>query len=181
MAAQAIGNPTADSPRKYADAGGPANSVNNLAARKVPQPDGTLHEEAGNYVEPLQLQVVCFSTFWGTDGARQLPLIGAADIGEVDSALSSKTTTTTHFPKSQGQTVAPNSPFGTGFKRNSLLRKACGIRFGRKAGKRGGLNNGFVNKLLDTYLVRAEPRGAITWYELAHDRLVALPLSTGVR
>jgi uncharacterized protein YecT (DUF1311 family) len=37
----------------------------------------------------------------------------------------------------------------------------------------GGLNNASVRSLLDTHLVRSEQRAGATWYELAHDRLVA--------
>jgi hypothetical protein len=37
----------------------------------------------------------------------------------------------------------------------------------------GGLDNGAIQQLIDAHLVRAEKRGGATWFELAHDRLIA--------
>ncbi|MCI5125277.1 MAG: hypothetical protein D3925_12580, partial [Candidatus Electrothrix sp. AR5] len=36
----------------------------------------------------------------------------------------------------------------------------------------GGLDNALIGKLIDAYLVRRDDRSGVTWFELAHDRLV---------
>src|SRR5690606_2275124 len=40
-------------------------------------------------------------------------------------------------------------------------------------GQSGGLANRAIWRLIDAHLVRSEKRGGATWFELAHDRLLA--------
>ncbi len=130
---------------------------------------------AGPYAEPVQLQIVC-RQLWdnlAVDPRRGRSRIDAGDIARnanVDNAL-------------------------IDFYRQALIRardradvseRALRAWFGEKlitpAGTRGmvfggatateGLANAAVESLRDAYLIRAEPRGGGTWYELAHDRLV---------
>src|SRR5262249_39640868 len=39
-------------------------------------------------------------------------------------------------------------------------------------GQSEGLDNGVINALVDTHLVRGEKRRGATWFELAHDRFI---------
>lgn len=167
MAAQSIESPTLDSPRKYAD-GVVDQLVNNLAAVKVPQADGSLREEAGKYVEPLQLQVVCFDVW-----ERMAPdaiVIQEKDIGDVDGALQNYYTNA--LAKMAGSDMQKELSIRDWFQYKLITTEGLRNQIRQEAHQSAGLDNALVLKLLDTYMVRAEPRGAITWYELAHDRLI---------
>jgi len=167
MAAQAIANPTLDSPRKYAE-GVVDKLVNNLAAVKIPQPDGSLCEEAGKYVEPLQLQVVCFDV-WDRMKSDAM-VIQETDIGDVDGALQNYYTNA--LAKMANSDLQKELAIRDWFQYKLITPEGLRNQIRQEARQSGGLDNAVVLKLLDTYMVRAEPRGAITWYELAHDRLI---------
>ena len=166
-AIDSIVKPTENTARKYA-AGVVDTLVDNLAKVKVQQLDGSFKEEIGAHVEPLQLQVVCFDV-WDRMGPGDLA-INPGDVGDIDSALKS------YFEKSI-EKVAGGDPVTERAIRDwfqDRLITADGVRSQvlQEASHSGGLDNKLVQRLVDTYLVRAEPRGGTTWYELAHDRLV---------
>lgn len=130
------------------------------------------HPVRGEYVEPVQLQVVCDAL------CRRLPpntsvitLEHVQRFGSVNEALANfykgclkQTTRTTHvwggrLRKWFGETLI--TPEG--------VRDA--IRQGPK--KTGGLPNKAVQKLEELHLIRGEERpGRGRWYELTHDRFI---------
>ena len=128
----------------------------------------------GQYVEPVQLQIVC-RQLWSRlmeDTARQTAQIDAGDIAKyanVDDALIQFY----HDALARAQQAGLTE---------RLLRLWFGERLITPAGTRGlvyrgereteGLPNAAVDILRDCYIIRADLRGENTWYELAHDRLV---------
>ncbi len=167
MAVESIVKPSENTPRKYA-AGVVATLVENLAKVKVQQLDGSFREEIGGYVEPLQLQVVCFD-LWDRMRPDDLS-VDPEDIGDVDDALRS------YYQKSIQKVAGGNQATERAIRDwfQERLITADGVRnqVMQDESQSGGLDNALVQRLVDTYLVRAEPRGGVTWYELAHDRLV---------
>ncbi|HNT76387.1 MAG TPA: hypothetical protein PKH77_15335 [Anaerolineae bacterium] len=146
-----------------------ANLVTNLSRIKT---SGS-GESCGQYVEPVQLQVVC-RQLW-----ESLPDSVAAD-GEitwdeikhynVDDAL------TTFYESTLAQTCQ-----ATGMTERRLRRwfaEALITPEGRRglalqgATETAGLPNEVVRVLESHYLIRSESRGGSRWYELSHDRLV---------
>src|SRR5258708_26647723 len=80
----AIEQPTSASPRKF----GPGvvdMLVENLAKVNVQQLDGSVTEEIGEYIEPMQMQVVCYD-LWERMPPDKLT-IEAEDIGNIGGAL----------------------------------------------------------------------------------------------
>ncbi|HYU30799.1 MAG TPA: hypothetical protein VEW48_01430 [Thermoanaerobaculia bacterium] len=146
--------------------------VKDLAKVKVQQADGTFVEETGQHVEPVQLQVVC-RRLWGAMPAEKRT-IGADDLerfGDVTQALAAY----------YADSVAAASKGDPGRERvirdwfGECLITAGGIRGQvlREANASGGLANSLIDRLRASHLVRAEQRAGATWYELAHDRLIA--------
>ena len=128
----------------------------------------------GQYVEPVQLQIVC-RQLWSRlteDASRGKREIDAEDIREyanVDGAL-------IQFYR---DSLAKAQAVGV---TERTLRRWFGDRLITPAGTRGlvyrgnhetdGLPNAAVDILRDCYIVRSDLRGGDVWYELAHDRLV---------
>ncbi len=167
MAMQAIENPVERTSRKYAP-GVVETLAENLAKIKVQQPDGSFREEPGVYVEPLQLQVVCYD-LWEKlkPSERTIRLDKVGDIGE---ALSNYYV---HAVKSSADGIENTERLIREWFQNKLITPD-GVRnqVRHEATASGGLDNPFIARLVDSYIVRAEHRGGSLWYELSHDRLV---------
>ena len=167
MAMQAIEKPVESTPRKYAP-GVVESLANNLAKVKVQQPDASFREEPGVYVEPLQLQVVCYD-LWERlkPSERTIRLDKIGDIGE---ALSN------YYVRAivNAADGAENTErlIREWFQNKLITLEGVRNQVRHEATASGGLDNSLIAKLVDSYIVRAEQRGGSLWYELSHDRLV---------
>lgn len=121
----------------------------------------------GDYVEPLQLQIVC-TNLWarieGTDAARD---IVASDIGSISDALS-----TYYATGVQRDDQGLERQIRTWFDEKLITRDGVRNLVRSEARVTAGLANGEIDTLVDAYLVRKEPRAGAMWLELSHDRLV---------
>jgi hypothetical protein len=144
--------------------------VNDLRRVRVLGRDGTMGEEPGPYVEPVQLQVVC-CRLWEKlpRGATQIAEAKEV-VGDVDSALAD------YYAERVAKVAAE-----TGCSERAIrdwvdhqLITEHGIRGQVLQGpaQSQGLPNEAILLLVDAHLVRAEVRRGATWFELAHDRLV---------
>jgi WD40 repeat protein len=171
-AREAIVNPARENGREFPAAD---RLVHDLATMKIQQPDGSFREQAGIYVEPVQLQVVC-RRLWDAMPADD-PSIDVEDVerfGNVDTALA-------QYYASSVARIAGDGLESHRIER--LIRDWCGERLITAGGIRNqvlmgageseGLANDLIEQLRSAHLVRAEHRAGATWYELAHDRLIA--------
>jgi WD40 repeat protein len=149
--------------------------VDDLRRVWVQQPDGSQREEPGLYVEPVQLQVVCRRLYRELDLERDLNknAISESDVarlGDVNKALGE------YYGGEVGEIAARSGVserairdwFAERLITENLLRGQ--VLLGE--GASGGLDNNIIRLLEDAHLVRAENRRNLTWFELAHDRLV---------
>ncbi len=126
----------------------------------------------GEFVEPVQLQVVC-RTLWQNLQQKPADVISAAnleELGNVDQTLAD-------FYDSAVFRAAQETGESEFSIRNWFERKLI-----TEAGTRGtvyqgseqtaGLDNDAVRVLANQYLLRAENRAGGAWYELVHDRFV---------
>ncbi len=132
---------------------------------------GAVVDEPGPYVEPVQLQVVCYR-LWeenrGKAGIDEASVRGQG--GDVDSALAG------YYAD---RIAVIRDATGVGER---ALRDWCEHRLITSQGTRGqvqsddpavqGLPDHAVAALVDARLVRAEERRGSTWYELTHDRMI---------
>jgi WD40 repeat protein len=170
-ALDAIRKPAELAGRAFAD-GVAEQLVDNLRQVRVPGQQSTV---AGQYVEPVQLQVVCYQ-LWQNIQHRPPGLITASDLleaGDVDRAL-------TQFYEESLAAVLTDPTAAEVSERqlrtwfdDELITEA-GTRglVHQDADSTGGLPNGVVAALQRRFLVRAEARGGDAWIELVHDRLV---------
>jgi WD40 repeat protein len=150
--------------------------TDDLRAVRIQQPDGVTVVAQGDYVEPVQLQVVC-RRLWDKLAAddRSIDLDDVQDVGDVDTALRD------YYTDSVAAVAAK-----TGI-RERVIREWLDKQLITAQGIRGQVllgpdasppdSNGLANRaiwpLVDAHLVRAEQRRGATWFELAHDRLIA--------
>lgn len=170
-ALDAIRRPAAMAGRPFAE-GVTEQLVDNLRQVRVPGQRETI---PGQYVEPVQLQVVCYQ-LWENIKRRPAGLITATDLreaGDVDRAL-------TQFYE-ETLVAALADPAAAGVSERHLrtwfdqqLITGAGTRGLVHQGETetGGLPNDVVRALQQRFLVRGEARGGDTWIELVHDRLV---------
>lgn len=169
-ALEAVTRPLKGTVRKFAP-GVDQKLVDELMEVRVETEGGRTIVVNGEFVEPVQLQVVC-QTLW-----RGLPpetiTITEADLkrfGDVDNALSK------FYERAIKATVE-----ATGVKEGEL-RRWFEQKLLTPSGTRGtvyrgqqdtaGLGNQAVNELENMHILRGERRGGAAWYELTHDRFI---------
>ncbi len=138
---------------------------------RIQQADGATVEQPGLYVEPVQLQVVC-RRLWTQipAGNQQITSTDVANSGDIDTALSAYYATQVAIAASETDTS------------ERAIREWVNNRLITVQGLRGqvqmapeaseGLKNDTIWFLERLRIIRAEKRGGITWFELAHDRLI---------
>ncbi len=166
----AIKQPAQSAGREFAP-GTAEKLVDDLAAVSVQQPDGTFVKQSGYTVEPVQLQVVC-RRLWD-----EMPpddrIINPQDMerfGDVNQALAA------YYDVSIAGVAGDKGRercIREWFSDKLITRGDIRGQVLQGAEKTEGLDNQLIKKIVDTHLIRAEKRRGATWYELAHDRLIA--------
>lgn len=175
-ARQAIQQPARNAGVEFEDEAA-GKLVDDLRRVRVQQPDGSLLPQLGPYVEPVQLQVVCYRLWQGKRlYAERITTEDLSAYGEVEQSL---------VDRSLGQYYAQSvqeASAKTGMSERAIrewvdhyLVTESGVRGTVVMGQErsGGLDNRAIWSLVDAHLVRGEKRGGATWFELAHDRLLA--------
>lgn len=144
--------------------------VENLLRIRV-KTKGGVQEVPGEFIEPLQLQVVCQSLWRSLQPrTRVITKKHLKTYGDVDQAL-------TQFYEDAVRNTVGLTEFREGVLRRWFERALItptgtrGIVF-RGEEETGGLPNRVVDELEHQRLVRVELRGGEQWYELTHDRLI---------
>lgn len=169
-ALEAVTGPLAKTGRTFAD-GVAEKLVDDLLTVRVETAAGTVQAVPGEFVESVQLQVVC-QNFW-----RHLPpeaTVVTKDhlqgFGDVNQAL-------VRFYEECIQAAVASSGANEGDLRewfgNTLITPA-GTRGTVFRGKEctGAISNSAVEVLEDLHIIRGEWRAGARWYELTHDRLI---------
>ena len=144
--------------------------VHNLLDIKVRTPEG-IRKVSGEFVEALQLQVVCQALWENLTPTDELITAEHVDAcGDVDKALMhfyenaiEKTVAKTGVKQGklrqwiERTLITPNGTRGTVFRGDT---------------ETGGIPNPVVDELEIQRVIRMELRGGAQWYELTHDRFV---------
>ncbi len=146
--------------------------ANNLRQVRVAGQEATV---AGQYVEPVQLQVVCYQ-LWENIKNRPAGLITTTDLaeaGDVDRAL------TQFYEETLAAALADSAAAGVSerqlrawFDEKLITDEGTRGLVHQGESDAGGLPNDVVRALQRRFLVRAEARGGDAWIELVHDRFV---------
>lgn len=171
-ALDAVRRPAGEAGRPFAP-GVAERLIDNLRQIRGHPETGRTTTQLGQFVEPVQLQVVCYQ-LWENLKDRPVGEITAqdlAELGDVDSALAA-------FYNQVVENTLANSNIS-----ERALRHWFDSQLITEAGTRGmvyqgreetaGLPNTVVKRLIDQFILRVEVRAGGTWIELIHDRLVA--------
>jgi hypothetical protein len=169
-ALQAITKPLEGTSRSYDD-DVPETMVRDLMAITVVDPSGQAVSVPGEFVEPVQLQVVCFTLFERIpDSTNLLTLDLYRQYGDPDQALED-------FYRAAIEAASADSDVDEGVLRdwfeNQLITPSGtrGLVFqGRDL--TGGMPNRVIEVLEGRHLIRPEIRSGSRWYELTHDRFI---------
>ena len=174
-ALEAIQGPAAAAGVEFEDAAA-GQLVDDLRRVRVQQPDGSTAPQLGPYVEPVQLQVVCFR-LWsdprpdpGKITSDDLKQFGEVDQSLVDSSLAEYYAQ--RVEAAAAKTGVPERAIREWIDRQLISEQ--GVRGTVLMGteRSGELPNPAIWFMVNAYLVRAEKRGGATWFELSHDRLI---------
>jgi hypothetical protein len=168
-ALQAVKQPVAGM-RPFAE-GVAEQLVNELSVINVIMPDGRLSRSPGQYIEPVQLQVVCYN-LWESlpvDSAR-ITAENMSRIGDVKQSLQ------VHYARRVADVAHANRVSERAIRQwiEQSLITAGGLRnlVLQETNKQDGGIGDEVIQALQSDLVQSVRRGGATFYELTHDRLV---------
>jgi Archaeal ATPase. len=131
--------------------------------------DGSTRIEYGPYVEPVQMQVVCF-TVWDKPRKKSNVIDDLSGIS-VDTALADYYAACV-AEVALKQKLASERDVRDWFSRSLITPRGIRTQVLLGIDKTEGLANSAIDVLVSKHIVRRERRGDRTWFELAHDRLV---------
>jgi hypothetical protein len=178
-ALEAITEPPKTTPRRFAP-GVAEKLVEELLKIKVAVDHKTTFEVTGEYVEPVQLQVVC-SGLWEKlpPTTQEITFEYLKDFGDVTDALSA-------FYEESLKEAAQRAHVTEGtlrkwFERALITPAGTRGTVFRSASETGGLPNAAVDALEAKHITRCDSRSGSAWYELTHDRFIDPVLKSNAR
>jgi hypothetical protein len=146
--------------------------LDDLRAVWVQQSDGKRERHPGPHIEPVQLQVVC-RRLWQKlpEDAGKVTLDDILKIGDVNGALAGYYADEINKIAKKASDTSERS-IREWFEHRLITDQ--GLRGQVQQGPEisDGLPNTVIKPLIDAHLVRADKRRGVTWFELAHDRLI---------
>jgi hypothetical protein len=144
--------------------------VEDLSSEQVQLPDGRTETQIGAYVEPVELQVVCYR-LWEklpesttSISTSELSLFGK----DISSALGD-------YYNECVKSITVAQGVSERRLRQWIQQKLITEQGIRSQALKGAEDPGLeeaISALVDAHLVRSETRRNATWYELSHDRLI---------
>ncbi|MBL7063144.1 MAG: hypothetical protein ISS49_02905 [Anaerolineae bacterium] len=145
--------------------------VNDLMKVQVETTAGKAEMVTGEFVEPVQLQVVCQSLWRGLP--PDVTVITHDDLqafGDVNQALSAFYEGA--IERAAQKTSVDDGDLRTWFERSLITPSGTRGTVYRGREETGGIPNPAVDELQDLHLIRGEWRAGARWYELTHDRFI---------
>ena len=143
--------------------------ADDLRKVNVVKDDGSIGVELGEFIEPVQLQVVCLRRWEDLpEGSKEIaksaqPQIGSTALADYYSAT---------VAKAGAETGLGERTIRDWFEDRLItkLHTRGQVLMGHEESE--GLSNQAIKPLMDAYLVRSDQRLGSVWLELAHDRLI---------
>ncbi len=169
-ALQAVQNPARLAGRPFAE-GVADQLVSNLSQIRVL---GEADSWPGQYVEPVQLQVVCYQLWENLkhNPPGQITHANLEEYGDVDNALSDFYNRTIKEVLELPDVHVSDLELRLWFSKQLITEAGTRSIIDQGKEKTKGMPNNVVKALTDRYLLHAEPRAGAIWIELVHDRFV---------
>jgi hypothetical protein len=142
---------------------------------RVQQPDGTFLSKAGDYIEPVQLQVICRRLWEKRQDPKcisheDLKRLGGSPGSSVDAILGGYYAE--QVREAAAKSAVSEQRIRTWFGERLIAAERVRLPVLETQAVDFGLNTACLKVLDKAYLIRREDRGGSMWYELAHDRLI---------
>jgi WD40 repeat protein len=176
-ALKAVKNPVANI-RPYAE-GIAERLVNDLASITVQKADGSVDVQTGQYIEPVQLQVVCYGLWDDLPPDRnEITADDILEIGDVDQSLE-------RFYDKRVAAVAtekgvPERAIREWFEQELITPNRTRNMVLQDTNHNTEMPDPVIQSMRGD-LVRAELRAGQIWYELSHDRLIRPVISSNAK
>jgi tetratricopeptide (TPR) repeat protein len=166
----AVRGPLMDTKRSFAP-GVAEGLVEELLKIRVEIKVGETVEVPGEFVEPVQLQVVCWS-LWDElpPDIAEITRPHLRAFGDVDQAL--RTFYERALRSAVQQVKVREGKLRAWFERELITPMGTRGTAYRGAKSTGGVLNAAIDALESQHLIRAERRAGARWYELTHDRFI---------
>jgi WD40 repeat protein len=170
-ARQAIQNPARMAGVDFTDAAA-RKLADDLRRVQTQKPDGEYETVLGLYVEPVQLQVVCYR-LWETrrPDDPDIDVDDIASVGDVDQSLADYYAV--NVDKVAAKTGVNQRIIRDWFEQKLITKEGVRGQVLKGAAVSDGLDNRAIALLENAHIVRGEKRAGATWFELSHDRLIA--------
>jgi hypothetical protein len=155
--------------KKLFDEGVVDKLIDDLVRIRVETFGGKSQEVRGEFVEPIQLQVVC-QRLWEKLKASQEYQINQDFLGDIDETLEDFYEDSIH--EASKQTGIEEGTIRNWFDEKLITTSGTRGSVHRGIISTGGISNNIVDILENRYVIRKEERSGAQWYELTHDRLI---------
>lgn len=147
--------------------------VNDLRQVAVWNPEtNTTERKPGRYVEPVQLQVVCYR-LWekpDPDSPQEINAEEIEGLKDVDKVLADFYAA--NIERIGRENGGCEREIRKWFDRTLITEGGIRAQVQKESDGSRGFPNEVIDQLQDVHLIRGEDRRGITWLELSHDRLV---------
>lgn len=169
-ALEAIRQPAALAERPFAE-GVAERLVDNLRQVRIA---GQSITAPGQYVEPVQLQLVCYQLWESVAGQPVGPIRkeNLQEAGDVDQALSRFYENTVRAVLKEPSVVVSERRLRVWFNNELITESGTRGTIYQGTEQTAGMSNQIVRMLQDRFLLRTELRAGGSWVELVHDRFV---------
>ncbi len=142
-----------------------------LSLVRVQRADGTFEERPGPYIEPVQLQVVCYRLWEHVpDGATRIEESDVESVGDVDTVLAAYYAD--RVAAAAQATGVSERAIRDWFDQHLITEQGIRAQVLWGGEMTEGLDSRAIRPLIDAHLVRSEKRRGAIWFELSHDRLI---------
>jgi WD40 repeat protein len=146
--------------------------LTDLGSVRVQRADGSWEKnlQIGRYIEPVQLQVVCYRLWGKIEDAEQITAEQIESLGDVNEALEGFYAD--QVADANAKLNVSEKEIRAWFDNELITHNGIRTQVMWEEGTSGGLSNLAILYLERSHLIRGEMRRGVKWYELAHDRLI---------
>ena len=145
--------------------------ADDLSRVMVTLPNGEVVPQPGQYIEPVQLQVVCYRLWENLKKKDKVIDDGdLKDVGDVNTSLAMYYASSVEKAALDGK--VPERSLREWFDRKLISQEKLRNQVRMGVDDSDGMPTSVVSELIDKHLLRVEQRNNQSWVELSHDRLV---------
>jgi len=146
-----------------------------LKTVKIQRPSNGMMEVEAPYVDPFQLQVVCWR-LWDRLGKEKCDNFNSIEIGDIKRHADVRSALRDYYDDTLGEIARTNNAEESAIREWFEMRLITEQHFRSQTQdrpiSRDAQPGDIIRALQDSYIIRSDNRAGSTWYELSHDQLI---------